>query len=136
VLRLSGYGSFLPRDARTGIYRLSGELAELYRLHESLPPRFVRAGFRSQAPQAADAAYHACAKTCSTRGGAPGAFQYRRRRGGGAAFHRNQLVLYESENVGRAQQYTRCTKRNSNKSINRGESKFLTYQIRKPQLQK
>ncbi|MEL7603223.1 MAG: RNA 2',3'-cyclic phosphodiesterase [Bacillota bacterium] len=57
VLRLSDYGSFARGRARTGYIGLSGDMDELYRLHETLTAA-LRARVRLRA-KAADAAHHA-----------------------------------------------------------------------------
>ena len=45
LLRLSSYGSFVHGNSRTGYVSLTGDLQELYRLHETLTAELASRGF-------------------------------------------------------------------------------------------
>ncbi len=107
VLRLSGYGSFLRGDARTGFISLSGELAELYRLHETLTAALCARGFPLTGSHKRLTPHITLARNVQHAEEVPPALSnIAGDAAEGAAFTANQLVLYESENVGGRMQYT------------------------------
>ncbi len=98
VLRLADYGSFARGQSRTGYIGLSGELAELYRLHETLVSALRSNGFPCGGAQKRLTPHITLARELTHEQASPEELRDLFS-GSGAAFTANQLVLFESRNV-------------------------------------
>ncbi len=95
VLRLSDYGSFARGRARTGYIGLSGDMDELYRLHETLTAALRAHGFACEQKRLTP---HITLARELTHGSSVPEMEFPIT-GSGAAFTASQLVLFESRNV-------------------------------------
>lgn len=95
VLRLSDYGSFARGKARTGYIGLSGDMDELYRLHDTLTAALRAHGFACEQKRLTP--HITLARELSHGPRVPE--MEAPITGPGAAFTASQLVLFESRNV-------------------------------------
>lgn len=107
LLRLGGYGSFARGSARTGYVSLEGDLAELFRLHETLISALAERGFPLGGAQKRLMPHITLARDLRHEGEVPlGMEDAGANLGGGSAFRADKLVLFESRSMHGRMEYT------------------------------
>lgn len=107
LLRLGSYGSFARGGARTGFATLEGDLAELFRLHETLTSALAERGFPLGGAQKRLTPHITLARDLRHDGDVPpGMEQAAASLGAGSAFLADKLVLYESRHQRGRMEYT------------------------------
>ena len=98
LLRLSSYGSFVHGNSRTGYVSLTGDLPELYRLHESLTSELAVRGFPLSGGHKRLTPHITLARALPEVEDAEALSGILADAKEGVAFTANRLVLFESRN--------------------------------------
>ncbi|HWR22382.1 MAG TPA: RNA 2',3'-cyclic phosphodiesterase [Feifaniaceae bacterium] len=106
LLRLCAYGSFVRGNSRTGYISLSGDLPELYRLHETLTAELASRGFPLSGGHKRLTPHITLARALPDIKDAEALEALLADAKEGAAFTANRLVLFESRNENGRMVYT------------------------------
>lgn len=106
LLRLCGYDSFARGDTRTGCITLSGELAELRRLHETLIAALARGGFPLTGAYKRFTPHITLARDLRHNAAIPAGMAHACEGLCGNAFTADKLVLFESRSMQGRMVYT------------------------------